>query len=89
LCTQAPRLYHKETGVLFVRVLVDPVHLGAAPKTAERPNKRELKRSLRTKNPKVARSISSYLNALVECMACDYDDDRARLQRLWTKFPRV
>ena len=112
---QAPRLYRKETGVFFVRVLVDPVHLGSTPKTAERPKKRELKRSLRTKNPKVARSISSYLNALVESVAteqredvvnqffahtistwtlpggvsCDDDDDQARLERLFTKFPRI
>ncbi len=112
---QAPRLYRKDTGVFFVRAPVDPVHLGAAPEIAERPNKRELKRSLRTKNPKVARSISSYLNALVESVAteqreavvnqfiahtistwtlpggvsCDDDDDQARLERLFTKFPRI
>lgn len=72
---QAPRLYRKETGVFFVRVLVDPVHLGATPKTPKRPNKRELKRSLRTKNPKVARSISSYLNALVESVATEQRED--------------
>jgi hypothetical protein len=72
---QAPRLYRKDTGVFFVRVLVDPVHLGVTPKTPKRPNKRELKRSLRTKNPKVARSISSYLNALVESVATEQRED--------------
>ena len=72
---QAPRLYRKETGVFFVRVLIDPVHLGATSKTAKRPNKRELKRSLRTKNPKVARSISSYLNALVESVTTEHRGD--------------
>jgi len=72
---QAPRLYRKQTGVFFVRVLGDPGHFGPTPETPERQNKRELKRSLRTKNPKLARSISSYLNALVESVPTEQRED--------------
>lgn len=50
----------------FIRVLIDPVHfVDLAPKP-KRQNKRELRRSLGTKNPDIARRISFQLNALLE-----------------------
>ena len=110
--TRAPRLYRKSTGVYFVRVLIDQDHFDAS---ANRPKKRELRRSLGTKCPVVARRISFNLNALLEGvesnrretivtnyfahsisawtlpggLSCDDDDDQARLERLFTKFPRI
>jgi hypothetical protein len=63
LGTRAPRSYRKNTGVYFVRVLIDPVHFDAS---AKRPKIRELRRSLGTRCPVVARRMSFELNALLE-----------------------
>jgi hypothetical protein len=63
LGTRAPRLYRKNTGVYFIRVLIDPVHFDAREK---RPKKRELRRSLGTKCPVAARRMTFNLNALLE-----------------------
>lgn len=51
------RLYQKSSGVFFIRVLLRGVR-----------NRPELKRSLRTTNATLARSMASSLNALLECV---------------------
>ena len=57
------RLYRKDTGIFFVRVLIKAVDFESS---QQRRNSRELRRSLQTKDPTIARSMSSYLNALLE-----------------------
>lgn len=51
------RLYRQSTGIFFARILIRSTHLGFAPK---RPTFGELKRSMRTKNLQIARSMTSY-----------------------------
>lgn len=63
---RAARLYRKNTGVYFIRVLLCPSHSGFTPDPIKPANKTESKRSLRTKNHKLARKLSSYLNALLD-----------------------
>lgn len=66
---RAARLYRKNTGVCFIRVLLNPSHSGSTSdplNSPKPPNKSESKRSLRTKNHQLARRLSSYLNALLD-----------------------
>ena len=59
LGTRKPaRLYHKESGIFFIRVLL------AKPEKSKNP--RELRRSLQTKDLGTARTISHHVNALLE-----------------------
>ena len=72
---RTPRLYRKTSGVYFVRVLFGPDHLDAA---QHGQTKRELRTSLRTKDPRVARTLASYINAqLAQCA------DMTNRQALW------
>lgn len=57
------RLYQKKSGIFFIRILLGPSKLGLAENGQ---TKQELRRSLGTKSLTVARSISSYMNALLE-----------------------
>jgi hypothetical protein len=62
---RTPRLCRKKTGVYFVRVLFDSNHLSAS---SNGPTKRESRTSLRTKDPFLARSLASWINArLAQC----------------------
>ena len=72
---RTPRLYRKTSGVYFVRVLFGPDHLDASQNGQ---TKRELRASLRTKDPFVARTLASYINAqLAQCA------DMTNRQALW------
>ncbi|MEP7099271.1 MAG: hypothetical protein ABI781_02100, partial [Burkholderiales bacterium] len=62
---RAARLYRKNTGVYFIRVLLSPSHSRSTSDSLKSPNKSESKRSLRTKNPQLARTLSTHLNALL------------------------
>ena len=57
------RLYQKKTGVFFIRILLATSKLARSEKGQ---TKGELRRSLGTKCVTTARSISSYMNALLE-----------------------
>ena len=57
------RLYQKESGTFFIRVLLATSKLARDGKSQ---TKQDLRRSLRTSSLPVARSISSYMNALLE-----------------------
>ncbi len=61
LARRPTRLYRKGSGIYFVRVLL--------PASDATPTKREIRRSLRTFDAALARSISSTLNALLEGVA--------------------
>ena len=62
------RLYQKNSGVFFIRILLATSKLARSEK---RQTKQELRRSLGTKSVTVARSISSYMNALLERVPID------------------
>lgn len=62
------RLYQKNSGVFFIRILLATSKLARSEK---RQNKQELRRSLGTKSVTVARSISTYMNALLERVSID------------------
>lgn len=61
------RLYQKKSGVFFLRVLLATTKMARSAAGGQKGQTRlELRRSLGTTSPTVARSISSYMNALLE-----------------------
>ena len=72
---QDAALVPQTSGVYFVRVLFGPDHLDSA---RSGQTKRELRTSLRTKDPHVARTLASFINArLAQCA------DMTNRQALW------
>jgi integrase len=59
---QPARLYQKKSGVFFIRVLLATT----AASRADKASKKELRCTLRTKSLLLARTVCSYLNALLE-----------------------
>jgi hypothetical protein len=60
---QEPRLYRNTTGAFFVRVLLDPVHVGSTPNSRETAKQEGAETVVADKNPKLARRTSSLPNA--------------------------
>jgi len=62
---RTPRLYRKKTGIYFVRVLFEPLLVGETPNGR---TKREIRASLRTKDPGLACTLASWINSrLAQC----------------------
>jgi hypothetical protein len=65
-----PRLYRKASGTYFIRILLQaPAPLSSSDATG-RNNRVEVRQSLRTKNPDLARSIACWINAILAQCTC-------------------